>query len=207
MNFIKVQIPYRGVIPIINKRGPLSCVELDSETVKKLQEYGAELLNPETGRPLGMVTDIPVEAENEPVKVEEKAPIIESEPEPKPAEEIPVTIPPAEENKAVLETVTKDVAETTAATPIFESDASPAPVKEEVPTEEAASIDAKPTETEESEGASLEDFEYARIKNYSSLAKSKKREIRAAYVELSKTITDKNILYAKLNELATKTEG
>ena len=207
MNFIKVQIPYRGVIPIINKRGPLSCVELDSETVKKLQEYGAELLNPETGRPLGMVTDIPVEAENEPVKVEEKAPIIKSEPEPKPAEEIPVTTPPAEEDKVTLETVAKEVAEATAATSIFESDATPDLVKEETSAEEITTAEAKPAESEEPEVASLEDFEYIRIKNYSSLAKSKKREIRAAYVELSKTITDKNILYAKLNELAIKTEG
>lgn len=206
MNFIKVQIPYRGVIPIINKRGPLSCVELDSETVKKLQEYGAELLNPETGRPLGMVMDTPVEAENEPVKIEEKVSIIESEPEAKPDEEPPIVASLTEEEKTAVENVASEVAEVTAATPIFEPEVNPDPVKEEGPTEEAA-IEAKSAESEEPEVASLENFEYIRIKNYSSLAKSKKREIRAAYVELSKTITDKNILYAKLNELAIKTEG
>lgn len=53
MRFVDVQIPYRGRIPKINKRGPIAKTTLDVDTAKELDlNYGITLLDPLTGKPV-----------------------------------------------------------------------------------------------------------------------------------------------------------
>lgn len=59
---LKVQIPYRGNIPIIHKRGPIARIELELEVCKELLMMGIDLLDPYTGKPL------PIDAVEEPVE-------------------------------------------------------------------------------------------------------------------------------------------
>lgn len=89
---LKVQIPYRGNIPIIHKRGPIACIELELEVCKELLMMGIELLDPFTGKPL------PIDAMEE--TVEEVAADEPAEVNETPAEE-KVADTPAETEKAI----------------------------------------------------------------------------------------------------------
>lgn len=90
---LKVQIPYRGNIPIIHKRGPIACIELELEVCKELLMMGIELLDPYTGKPL------PIDGVEEPVEEVAVDEPTENEANETPAEEKAAETP-VEEEKA-----------------------------------------------------------------------------------------------------------
>ena len=189
MEFMNVQIPYRGGIPILNRRGPIANLELDIETIKTLISYGIEILNPENGKP------ITFESAKEPVVTH--AQVVEEQPvattvkdeEPKPEE----TVPAAAETEKKPETV--EPAE----------EVTPAPSTEKVDTEAPATQDAADSASEDAddvvEGADA--FDYTKIANYSALSRSKRKELRKYFAEKIGKM-DINILYANLNTMAKK---
>lgn len=178
---LKVQIPYRGNIPIIHKRGPIACIELELEVCKELLMMGIELLDPYTGKPLlidavedpaeEVVTGEPAENEANEAPAEEKA--AET-----PAEEEKVADPGPEK---VVESETEIAAEP------------------EVKADEAADV-----ETPVFDG-SAPAFDFNKVENYTNLSKGKKRELRAFYANNVRKIAQ-DALYEKLNEMAKETE-
>ena len=185
MEFMNVQIPYRGGIPILNRRGPIANLELDIETIKTLLSYGIEILNPENGKP------ITFESVKEPVvtQVAEEQAVADAvkDEEPKSDETVP----------AAADTEKKPEAEPA-------EEVSPAPV-EKVETEPPAAQDVADSASEDSddvvEGADA--FDYTKIANYSALSKSKRKELRKYFAEKNGKM-DINILYATLNTMAKK---
>ena len=189
MEFMNVQIPYRGGIPILNRRGPIANLELDIETIKTLISYGIEILNPENGKP------ITFESAKEPVVahaqvVEEQHVANVKDDAPKPEE----TAPAATETEKKPEAVGQPAEEVT-----------PAPSTEKVDTEAPATQDAADSASEDAddviEGADA--FDYTKIANYSVLSKSKRKELRKYFAEKNGKM-DINILYATLNTMAKK---
>lgn len=186
MEFMNVQIPYRGGIPILNRRGPIANLELDIETIKTLISYGIEILNPENGKP------VTFESENESAvtQVVEEQPVANVNEAPKPEE----TVPAATETEKKPEAAEQPAEEVT-----------PAPSTEKVDTEAPATQDAADSASEDSddvvEGADA--FDYTKIANYSALSKSKRKELRKYFAEKNGKM-DINILYATLNTMAKK---
>lgn len=176
---LKVQIPYRGNIPIIHKRGPIACIELELEVCKELLMMGIELLDPFTGKPLpidsvekiveDVVADEPAEVEVNETPVEEKA-----------AET------PAEEEKVV------------------EPEKSVEPDAEKATESEAKADDVVDAEAPTFDG-SAPAFDFNKVENYTNLSKGKKRELRAFYTNNVRKIAQE-ALYEKLNEMAKETE-
>lgn len=181
MKFVKVQIPYRGGIPIINRRGPLASVELDVDTIKKLMEYGIEMLDPGTGKPIKL--------DEEPTDAKAVEEVATEQEEEKSSEKA------AEPNADMTPAAPEVEAEKTEAHAV-ETPADEPEKKEEVP-ETATEDDAD----EAVDGADA--FDYARISNYSSLSRSKKKELRKYFAEHTGKM-DINILYANLNAMAKK---
>ena len=183
MEFMKVQIPYRGGIPILNRRGPIPSVELDVDTIKTLISYGIEVLNPDNGKLITFEETSATEVAAEPAveSVVEKP--MESKPTEAPKVEAPAAeaVPTKEDHVAVAETPA----------------AEPAKVEE---TTEATETDADDTD-EAVDGADA--FDYTKIANYSALSKSKRKELRKFFAEHSGKM-DVNILYATLNTMAKK---
>lgn len=189
MEFMNVQIPYRGGIPILNRRGPIANLELDIETIKTLISYGIEILNPENGKP------ITFESAKEPIVTQ--AQVVEEQPvattvkkeAPKPDE----TAPAAAESEKKPEAV--EPAE----------EVTPVPSTEKVETETPAAQDVADSASEDAddviEGADA--FDYTKIANYSALSKSKRKELRKYFAEKNGKM-DVNILYATLNTMAKK---
>ena len=177
---LKVQIPYRGNIPIIHKRGPIACIELELEVCKELLMMGIELLDPYTGRPL------PIDAVEEPVEE-----VVTDNPADK-ANEVPaeekIAETPAEEEKA--------------------SDPEPEKI-DEPESEKAAELEAKADETADADApvfdGSAPAFDFNKVENYTNLSKGKKRELRAFYANNVRKIAQ-DALYEKLNEMAKETE-
>ena len=187
MEFMNVQIPYRGGIPILNRRGPIANLELDIETIKTLISYGIEILNPENGKP------VTFESAKEPavaqvVENQSVATTVKEE-APKPEETASVTV----------ETEKKPEAAEPA------EEATPAPSTEKVDTEAPATQDASDSASEDAddvvEGADA--FDYTKIANYSALSRSKRKELRKYFAEKIGKM-DINILYANLNTMAKK---
>lgn len=52
MTFMDVQVKTRGYIPMINRRGPITNITLDIDTINQLIADGVELCDPETGDPI-----------------------------------------------------------------------------------------------------------------------------------------------------------
>lgn len=188
MEFMNIQIPYRGGIPILNRRGPIANLELDIETIKTLISYGIEILNPENGKPVTFesakepVVAQVVEEQSVATTVKEKAP--------KPEE----TAPASTDTEKKPEAVEQPAEEVT-----------PAPSTEKVDTEAPATQDASDSASEDAddviEGADA--FDYTKIANYSALSKSKRKELRKYFAEKNGKM-DINILYATLNTMAKK---
>lgn len=176
---LKVQIPYRGNIPIIHKRGPIACIELELEICKELLMMGIELLDPFTGKPLPIdsVEETEEVAADEPVEVEvDEAPTEEKAPE----------TPSVEEKVA-------------------EPEKSVEPDAEKVTETEAKADDAVDAEAPTFDG-SAPAFDFNKVENYTNLSKGKKRELRAFYTNNVRKIAQ-DALYEKLNEMAKETEA
>lgn len=188
MEFMNVQIPYRGGIPILNRRGPIANLELDIETIKTLISYGIEILNPENGKPIIFESEKEPAATQAQVVKEQPVATTVKEEAPKPEE----TAPAAAETEKKPEVV--EPAEVT-----------PAPSTEKVETETPAAQDAADSASEDAddvvEGADA--FDYTKIANYSALSKSKRKELRKYFAEKNGKM-DINILYATLNTMAKK---
>lgn len=148
---LKVQIPYRGNIPIIHKRGPIACIELELEVCKELLMMGIELLDPFTGKPLPIDS---MEETVEEVTADEPAEVNEI-----PAEE-KVADAPAEEDKAAEP---EKAVET-------EKAIEPEAKADDVVDAEAPTFDG-----------SAPAFDFNKVENYTNLSKGKKRELRAFY--------------------------
>lgn len=176
---LKVQIPYRGNIPIIHKRGPIACIELELEVCKELLMMGIELLDPFTGKPLPIdIVEEPAEevATDEPADKANEAPAEEK-----------IAVTPAEEEKV----------------------ADPEPEKVVEPeTEKAAEPEVKADEVDADVpvfDGSAPAFDFNKVENYTNLSKGKKRELRAFYTNNVRKIAQ-DALYEKLNEMAKETE-
>lgn len=189
MEFMHVQIPYRGGIPIINRRGPIADLELDIKTIKTLISYDIEVLDPSNGKPIAF---------------EEEAPAPAAAPkEDKPAEkktDEAVTTPVA---AAAVKPADEKKADETAPTVTASAVAAPAAAtaQEAAPSEEKAEDTAADGDDDAVEGADA--FDYTKIVNYSSLSKSKRKELRKFFAEKNGKM-DINILYATLNEMSKK---
>lgn len=177
---LKVQIPYRGNIPIIHKRGPIACIELELEVCKELLMMGIELLDPYSGKPL------PIDVVEEPVEK--------------------VAVDEPTENEANETPAEEKIAET----PVEEEKASdPEPEKIDEPkAENAAEPEVKADEVDADapvfEG-SAPAFDFNKVENYTNLSKGKKRELRAFYANNVRKIAQ-DALYDKLNEMAKEIE-
>lgn len=191
MEFVKVQIPHRGLIPIIHSRGPLAEVLLDKETVKKLQnDFRMEILDPNTGKPIVL--------DEEPM--EKAIPAVE--------EEVAEAVATATETAAVdvMEKVPTATEVTVSAEASVVMDDEPKADTEEkdAPVAEAHE---EPETTEEPASSNYRIFDHTKIANYSSLTKGKKRELRSYFAEhindVSAQLTIEK-LYEDMNELATK---
>lgn len=182
MEFMHVQIPYRGGIPIINRRGPIADLELDIKTIKTLISYGIEVLDPSNGKPITFQEEAPTAAPKEDKPVEKKADEAVTAPV------AAAAVKPADEKKAdeAAPTVTAPAAAT---------------AQETAPSEEKAEDTAADGDDDAVEGADA--FDYTKIVNYSSLSKSKRKELRKFFAEKNGKM-DINILYATLNEMSKK---
>ena len=178
---LKVQIPYRGNIPIIHKRGPIACIELELEVCKELLMMGIELLDPFTGKPL------PIDAVEEPAEEVAADELAENETSETPAEEKTAETPAEEEKVADPEPEKIDEPET-------EKVAEP-----EAKADEAADADAPVFD------GSAPAFDFNKVENYTNLSKGKKRELRAFYANNVRKIAQ-DALYEKLNEMAKETD-
>ena len=189
MEFFKVQIPYRGVIPIINRKGPMACVELTRDQINELKSYGVELLNPDNGKKFLFPEQQPVEitlkdfANARPVtkaQLEVKAEPIET-----PKEEIstePEKVEVTEEEPSIAEQDTANETEEVPAEVVdtannstvlhFEENAE-ANIAEPSIAETISAIELSEPEAAE--------FDYTKVNGYSSLSKSKKKEIRSLF--------------------------
>lgn len=177
---LKVQIPYRGNIPIIHKRGPIACIELELEVCKELLMMGIELLDPYTGKPL------PIDGVEEPVEEVAADEPTESEANETSAEEKAAETPVKEEKASDPEPETID----------------------EPKTENAAEPEVKADEADADApvfDGSAPAFDFNKVENYTNLSKGKKRELRAFYANNVRKIVQ-DALYEKLNEMAKEAE-
>lgn len=190
MEFVKVQIPHRGLIPIIHSRGPLAEVLLDKETIKKLQnDFRMEILDPDTGKPI-VLDEEPVEA----------APSVE--------EEVAEAVAAAAETAAVdvMEKVptATEVTVTAEASVVVEDESNADAEEKEAP---AVEVHDEPKTAEEPASSNYRIFDHTKIANYSSLTKGKKRELRSYFAEHINDVPAQltiEKLYEDMNELATK---
>ena len=173
---LKVQIPYRGNIPIIHKRGPIACIELELEVCKELLMMGIELLDPFTGKPL------PIDTVEEPAEE-----VVIGEPANEAPAEEKIAVTPAEEEKV--------------ADPEPEKVVEPETEKAAEPEVKADEVDADVPVFDGSAPA----FDFNKVENYTNLSKGKKRELRAFYTNNVRKIAQ-DALYEKLNEMAKETE-
>ena len=191
MEFMHVQIPYRGGIPIINRRGPIADLELDIKTIKTLISYGIEILDPSNGKPIAFQEEAPAPTATAAPK--------EDKPVEKKADEAVTTpvaaaaVKPADEKKA-------DEAAPTVTAPAAAAPAA-ATAQETAPSEEKAEDTTADGDDDAVEGADA--LDYTKIVNYSSLSKSKRKELRKFFAEKNGKM-DINILYATLNEMSKK---
>lgn len=209
MEFFKVQIPYRGVIPIINRKGPMACVELTRDQINELKSYGVELLNPDNGKKFLFPEQQPVEitlkdfANARPVT---KAQLeVKTEPAETPKEEISteheevVTTeeePDTAEQDGVDETVeaSEEVTEATNDSTVLhfeentEANIADPSVVETIPAIESAEPEAA-------------EFDYTKVNGYSSLSKSKKKEIRSLFKHKMNSGMSVEDAYTELNAM------
>ena len=193
MKFYNVQIPYRGGIPVIMKKGPIASIELSEDQIRELMECKVPLMNPVDG------TEFVLPTENVKKAEEPKKETVETKTEEAPSAPVKVPEAPAIKEEAETAETSKEEASVseidvaTIASPVVEGVAVSA--SDITPTVESQTA-AATTPTHHSPAL---DFDYTKVEGYSSMSKSKKREIRAMYVkgiEAGKTAEE---VYAEIN--------
>lgn len=193
MKFYNVQIPYRGGIPVIMKKGPIASIELSEDQIRELMDCKVPLMNPVDGTPFVLPTENVKKAE-EPKK---ETVVTKTEEVPSTPVEAPET-PVTKEKTETVETPKEEVLESevgvaTIASPVVEGVAVVDPAI--TPVVESQTVAA----TAPAHHSPALDFDYTKVEGYSSMSKSKKREIRAMYVkgiEAGKTADE---VYAEIN--------
>ena len=193
MKFYNVQIPYRGGIPVIMKKGPIASIELSEDQIRELMDCKVPLMNPVDGTPFVLPTENVKKAE-EPKKetVATKTGEVPSTPI-----EVPVT-PVTKEKTETVETPKEEVLESevgvaTIASPVVEGVAVVDPAITPVVESQTA------VATTPAHHSPALDFDYTKVDGYSSMSKSKKREIRAMYVKGIETGKTADEVYAEIN--------
>lgn len=175
--FYPVQIPYRGVVPLINKRGPLPRIELQKSMIEELKSMGVEMLNPDNGKPFEYPEEVKPAGGMEFTPAEEKAPeIVEPEKEPEVAnptteisEESKVEIPAEETSETIVEPEKADDAEDDG-------------------EDEEVQIDPN-------SGAVMMDA--SKVPGYENLSRNKQKAVRRRFREVYAESKDLNIAYAE----------
>ena len=193
MKFYNVQIPYRGGIPVIMKKGPIASIELSEDQIRELMECKVPLMNPVDGAEFVLPTENVKKAE------EPKKETVETKTEETPS--APVEVPEAPVIKEEAETAetskeeasVSEVSVATIASPVVEGIAvSDSDITPTVESQTAAAT----TPTHHSPAL---DFDYTKVEGYSSMSKSKKREIRAMYVKGIEAGKSADEVYTEIN--------
>ena len=209
MEFFKVQIPYRGVIPIINRKGPMACVELTRDQINALKSYGVELLNPDNGKKFLFPEQQPVEitlkdfANARPVT---KAQLeVKAEPVENPKEEVSTEPAEAEVSEEETDSVDQDIADTAEETTKEVAEAiDDSTVRHFEESADASAVEPSVTETlptVESAEPEAAEFDYTKVSGYSSLSKSKKKEIRSLFKHKMNSGMSADDAYVELNAM------
>lgn len=193
MKFYNVQIPYRGGIPVIMKKGPIASIELSEDQIRELMECKVPLMNPVDGVEFVLPTENVKKAE------EPKKETVETKTEETPS--APVEVPEAPVIKEEAETAetskeeasVSEVSVATIASPVVEGVA--VSDSDITPTVESQTAVA----TMSSQHSPALDFDYTKVEGYSSMSKSKKREIRAMYVKGIEAGKSADEVYAEIN--------
>ena len=213
MKFYEIQIPYRGVIPYLNRRGPIASVELNAEQIKLLADCGVVMLDPRNGHTIDVDSILGTKKEEPVDSVVELAPAVPENLEP---EILPIS------QNAVTQTSEDPESEEDGNLEIdsepTEPESSPDPESEQADElEQTVEPEVVEPETEGSkdepdkeEGSKVEpdaaEFDFNRIPDYSKLSKSKKKKLRAKFTELSNSGLPATVIYAQLIELAKSTD-
>ena len=207
MEFFRVQIPYRGIIPLLNRKGPVPCVELTRDQVLQLKEYKVEMLDPDTGKPFLFPENRPIMvtlddfANARPISKQEAARIISGTPT---KEEKVEESTPDESAQSNNETPEQENTDTEVSEPEAEVIA-PVYTTEAV-SEETVDTDVETEGTAEAATNAIPEFDFNRIKGYSNLPRKKKKELRAYYQEaaVGASAEDLDKIYEVLNSMTSK---
>lgn len=208
MEFFRVQIPYRGIIPLLNRKGPVPCVELTRDQVLQLKEYKVEMLDPDTGKPFLFPENRPIMvtlddfANARPISKQEAARIISGTPtkEKKVEESTP-------DEGVQSNDETPDQENTDTGIPKPEAEVIAPVYTTEAASEETGDSDAETEETSEAVTTNtVPEFDFNRIKGYSNLPRKKKKELRAYYQEAAAgaSAEDLDKIYEVLNSMTSK---
>lgn len=207
MEFFRVQIPYRGIIPLLNRKGPVPCVELTRDQVLQLKEYKVEMLDPDTGKPFLFPENRPIMvtlddfANARPISKQEAARIISGTPtkEEKAEESTPDESAQSNDETPEQENADAEVSgpEDEVITPVYTTEAVP---------EETVDTDVEAEGTAEAAAITVPEFDFNRIKGYSNLPRKKKKELRAYYQEaaVGASAEDLDKIYEVLNSMTSK---
>lgn len=190
--FYPVQIPYRGIIPMINKRGPLARVELQESMIRDLQGMGVEMLNPDNGQPFVFPepTKLAGGMDLQPVTV--TGPVIGEVKEPEHVEE-PDETPAADPEEPAAEP---------------EKEAEPAPAVEVTAEPEAeAEDDGEDEEIQIDPNSGAVMMDGAKVPGYDALSRNKQKAVRRRFREAYAESKDINIAYAEATAAVTKVTG
>lgn len=208
MEFFRVQIPYRGIIPLLNRKGPVPCVELTRDQVLQLKEYKVEMLDPDTGKPFLFPENRPIMvtlddfANARPISKQEAARIISGA---SAKEEKVEESTPDESAQSNNETPNQENTDTEVSEPEAEVIA-PVYTTEAV-SEETVDTDVETEGTTEATTTNaVPEFDFNRIKGYSNLPRKKKKELRAYYQEaaVGASAEDLDKIYEVLNSMTSK---
>lgn len=200
MKFYEIQIPYRGVVPYLNRRGPIANVELNADQIKLLADCGVVMLDPHNGSVIDVDAILGIK------KVENDS--IDSVVELSPA--VPENLEP--EILHIGQNPTTQTSEDS------ESEEDENPKIDSEPNEPESSLDSDPEQTIEQKDANepetgddrkksdSTEFDFSRIPDYSKLSKSKKKKLRVKFTELSRLGLPATVIYAQLIELAKSTD-
>jgi hypothetical protein len=208
--FYPVQITYRGVIPVINKQGPIASVELTAAQIKELESCGAELLDPATGKPFKLPKPVGapevaprqnIEVPKDDIKLVYRhiahdklfTPKVTLKTDVKRPEPVYVATPIAEEEKA-------SIAENVVEEPVSVEEPA-APADEAEPAEEK--VEEEPVEETATQPEHV--FNPSLVPSYMNLSKSKRRKLTARWNELVVTVSEDEA-YKAVEEWANSDE-
>lgn len=208
MKFYEIQIPYRGVVPYLNRRGPIASVELNEEQIKLLADCGVVMLNPRNGQTIDVDAILGTKKEESVDSVVELAPAVPENLEP---EILPISQNAAAQTSEDPEPEEDENPEIDSEP--TEPESSPDPESEQTTEPEEATepeVAESENEADKEEDNKVEpdapEFDFNRIPDYSKLSKSKKKKLRAKFAELSGLGLPATVIYAQLIELVKSTD-